>query len=107
VVLHDLIRCFHVLAAGECLGRLNCFFCLLKACGHLAKGKQLYEPASGATKENQELESLTENLKIFAKSIKNEPAEISQTSHLHFSLSGQSVLNNLRQQCVEVSDELL
>ncbi|KAH8766936.1 hypothetical protein F5882DRAFT_510344 [Hyaloscypha sp. PMI_1271] len=51
----------------------------------VSRAKQLYESASGATLENDELESLTKNLKDLAD----------RTRH------------NISQQCIQVADELL
>jgi NACHT domain len=71
----------------------------------LSRARKLYESASGATEENEELEGLTKNLKELAEKIQRRPVQIPQASPAHF--SSESVLNGLTKQCVQVANELL
>lgn len=73
----------------------------------LAKGKQLYDSASGATKENEEVEALTRNLKDLAQNIQKRPKEVSIGGRSRLNLSSAGILDNLSQQCIQVADELL
>ncbi|TVY35313.1 hypothetical protein LSUB1_G005650 [Lachnellula subtilissima] len=73
----------------------------------LSKAKQLYESASGATAENEELESLTKDLKSLIDSTRRKTPETPQKSHSRLNNSGGMVLNSLSQRCVQVADELL
>src|SRR5438876_7776532 len=73
----------------------------------LSRARQLYESASGATAENDELESLTKNLKGLADRTRRRPPEIPQKGHFHLSITSERVLDNLSQQCIQVADELL
>ena len=73
----------------------------------LSRARQLFESASGATEENDELESLTKNLKDFADRTRRRSSEISPRGHSRLSISSETVLDNLSQQCIQVADELL
>jgi hypothetical protein len=73
----------------------------------LSRARQLYESASGATAENDELESLTKNPKTLSDRIQRRPSDIPQKGHFRLSISSETVLDNLSQQCIQVADELL
>ena len=73
----------------------------------LSRAGKLYESASGATAETDELESLTTNLKALADRIQRRPSEILQKGHLRLNITSETVLDNLSQQCIQVADELL
>ncbi|KAH0543515.1 hypothetical protein FGG08_002183 [Glutinoglossum americanum] len=72
----------------------------------LSRARQLSESASGATAENDELESLTKNLKTLADSTRRRPSEMPQ-DHFHLNITSETILDNLSQQCIQVADELL
>jgi hypothetical protein len=63
----------------------------------LSKAKQLYESASGATAENDELESLTSNLKSLVERTRRRTPDTPQNDHFRLSITGETVLNNLSQ----------
>jgi ABC-type Fe3+/spermidine/putrescine transport system ATPase subunit len=73
----------------------------------LSRARQLYESANGAIEENDELESLTKNLREFADRIQRDLTQIPQKGHFRAGLNRETVLNNLSQQCIQVADELL
>jgi hypothetical protein len=73
----------------------------------LSRARQLYDSAGGATAENEELESLTKNLKALADRTQRRPSDIPQKGHFRLSISSETVLDNLSQQCIQVADELL
>jgi hypothetical protein len=73
----------------------------------LSRARQLHDSASGATAENEELESLTKNLKALADRTQRRPSNIPQKGHFRLSISSETVLDNLSQQCIQVADELL
>lgn len=73
----------------------------------LSKAKQLYGSASGATSENDELESLTKNLKDLADRTRRKPSNMPRSSHFPPNIIRETVLDNLSQQCIQVADELL
>jgi hypothetical protein len=73
----------------------------------LYRARQLYDSASGATAENEELEGLTKNLKALADRTQRRPSNIPQKGHFRLSISSETVLDNLSQQCIQVADELL
>jgi hypothetical protein len=73
----------------------------------VSRTKQLYESASGATSENDELEGLTKNLKDLANRTRRKPPNTSRNGHFSLSITSETVLDNLSQQCIQVADELL
>jgi len=73
----------------------------------LSKAKQVYDSASGATSENDELESLTKSLKDVAERARQKPVSATHSSHFNLSITSETVLDNLSQQCIKVADELL
>jgi hypothetical protein len=73
----------------------------------LSRARQLYESASGATAENDELESLTKNLKGLADRTRRRPSEIPQKGHFRLNITSETILDNLSQQCIQVADKLL
>lgn len=73
----------------------------------LSRAKHLYESASGATAENDELESLTTNLKSLAEKVQRRPSQVPRKGHFHINITSESFLDNLSQQCIQVADELL
>jgi hypothetical protein len=73
----------------------------------VSRAKQLYESASGATSENDELESLTKNLKDLADKTRRKPPNISRNEHFSQNITSETVLDNISQQCIQVADELL
>lgn len=70
----------------------------------LSRAKELYKSASGATPENDELESLTKSLKDMADRSRRQP---SNARHGHLNITSETVLDNLSQQCIQVADERL
>ena len=73
----------------------------------LSTAKQLCDSASGATSENNELESLTKNLKDLADRTRRKPFNISRNGNFSLNITSETVLDNLSQQCIQVADELL
>jgi len=73
----------------------------------ISKARQLYDSASGTTSENDELESLTKNLKDLASRIQRNTGETPRQVHLSTRITNETVLENLSQQCIQVADELL
>jgi hypothetical protein len=73
----------------------------------VSRAKQLYESASGATSENDELESLTNNLKDLADRTRRKPSNTLRNGHFSLNITSETVLDNLSQQCIQVADELL
>ena len=73
----------------------------------VSRAKQLYESASGATSENDELESLTKNLKDLADRTRRKPPNTSRNGHFSLNITSETVLDNISQQCIQVADELL
>jgi len=73
----------------------------------LSTARRLYESTSGATEENSELESLAKNLKELANNTQRRPANIPQEGRFGPSTTGETVLNKLSQQYLQVADELL
>jgi hypothetical protein len=73
----------------------------------ISRTKQLYESASGATSENDELESLTRNLKDLADRTRRKPSNTSRNDHFSLNITSETVLDNISQQCIQVADELL
>ena len=73
----------------------------------VSRTKQLYESASGATSENDELEGLTKNLKDLADRTRRKPPNTSRNGHFSLNITSETVLDNLSQQCIQVADELL
>jgi hypothetical protein len=71
----------------------------------LSKAKQLYKSASGATSENDELESLTKSLKNLADRTRRKPSNNPNDGRLN--ITSETVLDTLREQCIQVADELL
>ncbi|KAI9764415.1 MAG: hypothetical protein M1840_008438 [Geoglossum simile] len=73
----------------------------------LSRARQLNESASGATAENDELESLTKNLKGLADRTRRRPSEMPQKDHFRLNITSEAILDSLSQQCIQVADELL
>lgn len=73
----------------------------------LSRTKELYESASGATTENDELESLTKNLKELAGKTRRQTSNASRDSRFGLNITTETVLDSLNRQCIQVSDELL
>lgn len=73
----------------------------------VSRAKQQYDSASGATTENDELESLTKNLKNLADRTRSKPSNIPRSGHFSLNITSETVLDNLGQQCIQVADELL
>ncbi|PMD57951.1 uncharacterized protein K444DRAFT_614646 [Hyaloscypha bicolor E] len=73
----------------------------------VCRTKQLYESASGATSENDELEGLTKNLKDLADRTRRKPPNTSRKGHFSLNITSETVLDSLSQQCIQVADELL
>ncbi|PMD37788.1 hypothetical protein L207DRAFT_514949 [Hyaloscypha variabilis F] len=73
----------------------------------LSKARQLYNAASGATPENDELESLTKNLRDLADRARRKSANTTRHDQFSLKITSETVLESLSQQCVKVADELL
>jgi uncharacterized protein YfkK (UPF0435 family) len=73
----------------------------------VSRAKQLYESTSGATSENDELESLTKNLKDLDDRTRRKPPNTSRNGHFSLNITSETVLDNISQQCIQVADELL
>ncbi|KAE9364168.1 hypothetical protein N431DRAFT_563558 [Stipitochalara longipes BDJ] len=73
----------------------------------LSKARELYDSASGATLENDELESLTKNLKDLADRARHKSVNTTRNGHLSLNITSETVLGNMSQQCIKVADELL
>lgn len=72
----------------------------------LKRVKQLHEAETGATEENDELESLARNLKSLTEKTRHRPTEASERNS-RFSINSETILDNLGRQCTQVADELL
>jgi len=73
----------------------------------LSTARRLYESTGGSIEENDELESLAKNLKELADNTRHRPTNISPKGHFGLSITSETVLSNLSQQCIQVADELL
>jgi hypothetical protein len=73
----------------------------------LSRGRELYESATGSTEENEELESLTRNLKDLVDRTRRKPSVVPQQSISSISITREKVLDGLSQQCNQVAGELL
>ena len=73
----------------------------------LSRARQLYESATGATEEHDELESLARNLKDLVDRTRRMPTVGPHKSNSGLRITREKVLNNLSQQCIQVADELL
>jgi hypothetical protein len=73
----------------------------------LSKARQLYDAASGATPENDELESLTKNLRDLADRARRKSVNTTRNDHFSLNITSETVLDSLSQQCVKVAEELL
>jgi hypothetical protein len=73
----------------------------------LSRARQLYESTNGAIEENNELESLTKNLREIADQLQRDRTRNPQKGRFSAGLNRETVLNNLSQQCIHVADELL
>lgn len=73
----------------------------------LSRAKELRESATGATAENEEVESPTKDLKIIVDRTQPNFDVTSQDDQSRLNITSEAVLNNLSQQCVQVADELL
>jgi len=73
----------------------------------LSRARELYESATGATEENDELESLTRNLKDLVDRTRRRPSVAPRKSHSGLSITSEKVLDGLSQQCILVADLLL
>jgi uncharacterized phage infection (PIP) family protein YhgE len=69
------------------------------------RAKELYKSASGATSENDELESLAKSLKNLADRTRRKPSNSLKDGRLN--ITSETILDNLSQQCIQVADELL
>ncbi|OAL40333.1 hypothetical protein AYO20_00069 [Fonsecaea nubica] len=73
----------------------------------ISRARQLRESTTGATAENDELESLTKGLKALVKETRNGTPKVLQEDQPGLSCAKDSSLDNLARQCVQVADELL